>query len=541
MKNQERGRQAGNVVTIESPKLGSAIALMQSGRLAEAEALVRHYLQSHPDDVAAICILGDLAGRAGIHSQAIALFRRATMLAPNFGEAKLNLARVLAQTIHVDDALRILDQLIADEPDNLSANLKRLSLLGELGDFDLAQTGYVALLDKHPDSPRLWLAYGHLLKTIGNAEASTDAFRRALALDPTLGAAWWALANLKFTQFSAGDVSAIEALLAGAPSDQQACELHFTLGRLFEQQRNYQRSFGHYATANRLQCRALRYDRTETSAEVDRSIALFTGSFFDKSRRGTTSTAPIFILGMPRAGSTLIEQILASHPSIEGTSELPIIPMLIHSLMNARWEDRTLTYPGIVEAISQQEAVTLGQRYLAAASLHRKTDRPFFIDKLPNNWLNIGFIKTILPDAKIIDARRSAMACCFSNFKQHFAHGQPFAYSFKDIGAYYRDYVRLMAHFDEILPGTVLRIDHEQLVDDPKRVVRMMLDYLGLPFDPACLRFHENKRPVRTASSEQVRRPISRDAVALWRHYEPWLGDLRDALGSLADDRPFGR
>ena len=268
------------------------------------------------------------------------------------------------------------------------------------------------------------------------------------------------------------------------------------------------------------------------SAEVTHSIALFSREFMARHAGvGCAAPDPIFVVGMPRAGSTLIEQILASHSRVEGTSELPDIPLIVRSLIAKNWQQQAAAYPAVVRDLPAQEFAQLGKLYLRNAASKRKTIRPFFIDKLPNNWRYLGLIHLILPNAKIIDARRDAMACCFSNFRQHFSLGQTFAYSMQDLGSYYRDYVRMMEHFARALPGAVHRVQHEALVEDPEREIRALLDYLALPFEEACLRPHDNARPVRTASSEQVRRPISRDAFDLWRHYEPWLDELKAALG----------
>ncbi|HYN46371.1 MAG TPA: sulfotransferase, partial [Allosphingosinicella sp.] len=288
----------------------------------------------------------------------------------------------------------------------------------------------------------------------------------------------------------------------------------------------------HYAEGNRLRRAAIDYDPEEIGAHVRRSIALFTPEFFSsRAGQGCSAPDPIFILGMPRAGSTLIEQILASHERIEGTMELPDIPALAKKLGARKSKSELSAYPECLADLGADELRALGEEYLEATRIHRKTDRPFFIDKMPNNWAHVGLIRLILPNAKIIDARRHPLGCCFSNFKQHFARGQGFSYDLAELGRYYRDYVDLMAHFDAVQPGRVHRVAYEAMVDDPESQVRLMLGHLGLPFDPACLRFHENERAVRTASSEQVRRPINREGIEAWRAYEPWLRPLKDALG----------
>ncbi|TPG43043.1 sulfotransferase family protein [Sphingomonas koreensis] len=516
-------------------ELSLAIAYMNADRLSEAESLVRRRLRVRPRDVAALCILADLAARAGIYDRAAELLREVLALAPGFEEAKINLARVLAQSNAIAGAIAILEDVLAVTPTNIDVHLKKLALLAQLGDYDIARQGYASLLERYSENARLWLGYGHLLKTIGEPQQSVDAFRHAIAIDPKLGDAWWGLANLKYTRFGSTEIDTLQMLLAERPPPRLASELHFTLGRVLEQAARYEESFEHYEAANRIRHIALGHDAAEISRQVDHCIGAITKDFFSRhADSGCILPGPIFVVGMPRAGSTLIEQILASHPMIEGTSELPIIPVQIHQLTCELWNKEAPGFLDIMDRVPASRLKELGDEYLRLASAHRKSNRPLFVDKLPNNWLNIGFIRLILPQAKIIDARRGAMACCFSNFKQHFARGQAFSYSLKDIGTYYSDYVRLMAHIDSLQLDLVHRVEHENLVVNPEKEIRAMLSYIGVPFDIACLEFHKNQRPVRTASSEQVRRPISSDSIDQWRHYEPWLDELKEALGPLA-------
>jgi len=349
-------------------------------------------------------------------------------------------------------------------------------------------------------------------------------------------ALWWGLANLKTAPFNMADIAAMKASLskAGTPPI-QAVNLHFALGKALEDDGDYAASFHHYEMGNQLRRLALPYDPDEITREVERSIALFSRAFFEeRADFGQVASDPIFIVGMPRAGSTLVEQILASHSQVEGTSDLPDISLIVHRLLSETWRDGDAVYPELLARMTKAWFLYLGQNYLAGAEVHRKSERPCFIDKSPDNWAHVGLIHLLLPGARIIDVRRDAAACCFANYKQLFALGHEFSYDLRSIAHYYRDYVALMDHMDAELPGRIIRIQYEDLVADPERAIRALLDQLGLPFEDSCLRFHENTRPVRAPSAEQVRRPINRDALDQWRNYEPWLDELKQALGPLA-------
>lgn len=503
----------------------AALAL-HDNQLHVAEPLLKAYLKRDPFDTRAIRMLAELAGRIGRYKDAETLLRRAVELAPNFTAARANLALVLYRQNRVPEALALLDAVIADEPDNPGhANLKAAAL-GRLGGFEDAITLYETVLRDAPNQPRVWLSYGHMLKTVGRREDGIAAYRRALSLQPTLGDAWWSLANLKTVRFDNDDIAAMEAGLARDDiGDEDRFHLDFALGKAFEDRRDPVRSFAHYQAGNALRRTRISYDANETTTFVDRSVAVLTPDFLEARRgQGCTMPDPIFVLGMPRAGSTLIEQILASHSLVEGTTELPDMPALAR---------RITDYPRGIAALSADALREIGEDYLSRAAIQRRTERPFFIDKLPNNWAHVPLILLALPNARIIDARRDPLDCCFSNFKQHYARGQAFSYALDDMGRYYRDYIRLMTHIDEALPGRVHRVDHEALLDDTEAEVRALLAACGLDFEPACLAFHQTERAVRTASSEQVRRPINRDGVGAWRPYDQWLGPLRSALGLM--------
>ena len=306
----------------------------------------------------------------------------------------------------------------------------------------------------------------------------------------------------------------------------------FALGKALEDAGEWAGSFEHYQAGNALRRERLSYDADETTAHVARSKALFTPAFFaGRSGAGSPAPDPIFVIGLPRSGSTLVEQILSSHSKVEGTMELPDIASIARRLGGERREGEEPAYPGVLADLTPEQLKALGEEYLERTRIQRKTGRPLFIDKMPNNFAHIGLIHLILPNAKIVDVRRHPLACCFSGFKQHFARGQGFTYDLTDIGRYYADYAALMAHVDAVLPGRAHRVIYEQLVEDPETEIRRLLAYCGLEFEPACLSFHETARPVRTASSEQVRQPLYRDGLDQWRHYEPWLGPLKAALG----------
>ena len=519
--------------SVRDPDLMAAGQALAANEIPAAERILRPHLKAKPTDVAAIRMMAELAARLGRYADSENLLRRALVLAPGFVPARSNLATVLYRQNRPAEAVAMLDQLLGADPANAAHQNLKAAALGRIGDYDEALGLYEEVLNRFPDQPKIWMSYGHVLKTVGRQPDSIAAYRRAIGIAPNLGEVWWSLANLKTMRFDAGDIAAMEAGLDdGDLGEEDRFHLHFALGKALEDAGRFEGSFAHYAEGNRLRRLTIDYEPEEISGPVVRAKTLFTRGFFaQREGHGSAAPDPIFILGMPRAGSTLIEQMLASHAAIEGTMELPDIPALAKRLGARTLRREPSLYPESLAALDAAECAALGEEYLDRTRIHRKAGRPYFIDKLPNNWLHVGLIHLILPHAKIIDARRHPLGCCFSNFKQHFARGQNFSYALDDLGTYYRDYVALMAHFDAVLPGRVHRVSYEAVIEDPEREVRRMLDYLGLAFDPACLRFHENARAVRTASSEQVRRPINREGLDQWVGYEPWLGPLKDALG----------
>ena len=522
------------------PDLMQAAAALADNRIPEAEALLRMHLKRSPTDVAAIRMLAEVAARVGQGEDAEALLARCLELAPDFHAARQNFALVLHRANKPEEALQQIDRLLAHEPDNPAhLNLKAV-VLCRIGDYEPALALYDRVLASYPRQSRIWMSYGHALKTAGHTARAIDAYRQALTLEPGSGEVWWSLANLKTFRFSDDDMAVMHAQRARADlADEDRLHLDFALGKALEDAGDYAASFSHYHDGNVLRGTQLGYSADDTTARVSRLRAAHTAAFFaQRTGLGCEAADPIFIVGMPRAGSTLLEQILSSHSAVEGTMELPDITSITRYLREQARTGGADTYHDLLATLDGDALHALGERYLDTTRIHRKSGRPFFIDKMPNNFAHTGLIHLMLPNAKIIDARRHPLACCLSGYKQHFARGQGFSYGLEDIGRYYRDYVALMAHYDDALPGRVHRVIYEQLVDDTEAEVRRLLDYCGLPFEDGCLRFFENARPVRTASSEQVRQPIYRDGVDHWRHYEPWLEPLKNALGPVLGAYP---
>jgi len=520
------------------PRLIEAATALCENRIPHAEALLREHLKQRPTDVAAIRMLAEVAARLERYSESEKLLVRCLELAPGFDAARRNLATVLHRQYKEVAALEQAEQLLAKDPRDPNCRNLKATILGGLGRYEESIQLYAGILAEYPEQQLVWLNYGHALKTAGRQKEGVAAYRRCIALAPGSGAAYWGLANLKTFRFTPADEAAMRAALAGSKltTDDRA-QLHFALGKASEDTARYEESFQHYAAANRLRHQSSAYDAQRTTARVERSRQLLTREFFSaRHGYGFDAADPIFIVGMPRAGSTLLEQILASHSAVEGTMELPDIISMAKDLAADRGGPSP--YPALLADLSAADCAALGERYLAETRVQRRTQRRYFVDKMPNNFAYLALIQLILPNARIIDARRHPLACCFSVFKQNFARGQQFAYQLSDLGCYYREYVALMSHFDNILPGRIYRVFYEQLVADTETEVRRLLDYCGLPFEEGCLRFYENERAVRTASSEQVRQPIFRDALEHWRHFEPWLEPLKAALGPVLDAYP---
>ncbi len=525
--------------SVNDPQLLQAAQALCENNLPVAERLLRAFLKEYPTDVTAIRMLAETGARLGRYDDAERLLARALELAPSFDAARHNYASVLHRQNKPADALVQADLLLKRDPRNPGYRALKAAVLSQVGEYARSSEAYESLLADFPSQPKGWMSYGHTLKTLGKQAQSIGAYRKAIAQMPGLGEAYWSLANLKTFRFTADEIAAMRGQLQrGDLTPDDRLHFEFALGKALEDAGDYKDSFAHYDKANQLRRASLPYRADHTASFMARLAAL--GGDFFAARRGSGAPAPdpIFVVGLPRSGSTLIEQILSSHSAVEGTMELHDVAHIARGLGPWTKLDGATAYPEVLETLPPERFAALGEDYLARTRIHRKLGKPFFIDKMPNNFLHIALIQLMLPNAKIIDARRHPLGCCFSCFKQHFARGQTFTYSLADLGHYYAGYVRLMAHFDAVLPGRVHRVFYEDMVARPEAEIRRLLDYCGLAFEESCLKFYQNDRSVRTASSEQVRMPIFAEGLDQWRHFEPWLGPLKEALGVVLTSYP---
>ncbi len=510
--------------------VGEATAALAAGDRKKAETLLRDVLKQNASHVAALCGLAALSLMADVPQDAERLLRHALKQSAHLPLALRGLGSTLLALGQLPEAAAVAEHLVKIEPDNSQTWITIGAVAGRLMNHERALEAYEAAARIEPEDVRLRMSVGHVEKTLGRRAASEAAYKAALAMDPGHAEAYWSLADLKNYLFSDAEVAAMEALIARDDRGRgNAAQLHFALGKAFEQRREFARSFAHYARGNALRRLDAPFDIEAFERRSARIRAVFDAGFFRvRAGSGSSSRAPIFIVGLPRSGSTLIEQILASHPSVAGTMELPNIINFTRELSDAS-RDRD-AYPESVAALPARQLTALGERYLTeTAPLTAGRER--FTDKLPNNFSHVGLIHSILPHATVVDARRHPMDACFSTFKQHFAQGQTFSYHLGDLGRYYRSYLALMDHWDQVLPGKVLHLQYEELVRDPEANIRRLLAHCGLGFHPACLSFHETRRSVRTASAEQVRQPLYTSAVGYWRQFTAELEPLRNALG----------
>jgi tetratricopeptide (TPR) repeat protein len=499
-----------------------------------AENIFRSVLKEDTSHHAAVCGLAALSLEADRAQDAERLLRHALKQSAHHPLAWRGLGPALAAQGRLLEAEAAARRLIRIEPNNPQSWLTIATVTTQLMRQEEALAAYEQAARLQPDKVRLRMSIGHVQKTLGRRADSEGSYKAALAMDPGFAEAYWSLADLKNYALGDEEVAAMQRLLATDKRDRSnEAQLHFALGKAFEQRERYAEAFTHYACGNALRRQDAPFDIEEFERRSARIRAFFDKEFFAKrAGSGDPSNAPIFIVGLPRSGSTLIEQILASHSRVEGTMEL-------HNILNitGQFDDMAAGrdgYPETVATAPVNVLTALGSRYLQETAPLR-SGREHFTDKLPNNFSHIGLIHVILPNAIIIDARRHPMDCCLSLYKQHFAKGQAFSYDLNDLGRYYRGYLSLMDHWDAVLPGKVVRVQHEALVRDPELEIRRLLDQCGLPFEAACLKFHENRRSVRTASAEQVRQPIFSSGVGYWRHFEQDLQPLRQALGDCLE------
>ncbi|MEJ8566917.1 sulfotransferase [Elongatibacter sediminis] len=521
------------------PDLVRAADEVRDGRYARAEGLLREYLKQHPADVSALRMLADVGMKLGQFDDARALLEQCLELAPDFHLARHNYAVVLVRQNRLDEACEQVRRLLARD----SANPNFLILMGTIrvrrGEHAEALEIYERVLKDYPNQARAQMNYGHTLKTVGRVEESIAAYRNCIRINPAIGEAYWSLANLKTYRFTDEEIELMRGQVTtegGDPDDQ--AHLAFALGKALEDRGEYDEAFRYYHRGNAIRRVNHRHDMRVNVFNTARQIKTLTADFFaERDGWGCPAEDPIFIVGLPRAGSTLLEQILASHSQVEGTAELVDIIQTARKLGARSRRNPASNYPEVLADLTAEQCRELGERYLETTRVQR-TDTPFFIDKMPNNFQHVGLIHLILPRARVIDARRHPMACCFSGFKQLFARGQTFTYGLEEIGKYYRDYVILMDHWDEVLPGRVWRVQYEDMVADTENRIRELLEYCRLPFEEQCLRFWETERAVRTPSAEQVRQPIYTAGLEQWRHFEHHLDPLKKALGPVLERYP---
>ena len=523
----------------QSPEFNDAAVALGDRRLDVASEILRQRLQKAPDDVRALRLLATIARERDETYESEEYLARCLQLAPGYAAARFDLATELCAQQRHPEAMTHVERLLAIDPRNpgyLGLKAQALRFYGRNAE---AITLMQQIIAENPDDAKLHLFRGGLLRETGDQAGAIEAYRRALALQPGMGEAYWSLADLKTVRFTAADREAMGQFARRAPPGGARTQLEFALGKACEDAGLYAQAFEHYARGNALHRTTIFFIPDELSLGVRRSKNLFTSRFFtDRADWGSERADPIFIVGMPRAGSTLLEQILASHSQVEGTRELPDVPAIVRELIASAKSTGESNYPDLVGTLGRAGVEAYAARYLQHTQVHRPLGKPRFVDKMPGNFAHLGLIHLMFPRAAIIDARRHPLGCCFSCYRQLFGRGQPFSYDQEELGLHYRDYCELMEHFDTVLPGRVHRVYYEQLVADPEGVVRRLLDHCGLPFEAGCLKFYENRRVVTTISSEQVRRPINSDAVDQWRHFEPWLGELKAALGELLDRYP---
>ena len=511
------------------------------GRPDAIEPLLRQHLQNDPTDAPALLLLAQALMNQGRLHQAERLLARALDLAPAYTLARHLYAVTLFRQAKEAQAIPHIERLLAEHPRNIAYRTLLASSLAMTGQITRAIDIFQALTRESPKAVDLWVSYAQALQHAGRRAESQAAFRTILTIAPANGQAHCGLQNLSTEPAAPEDLAAIRANLAGtALTPETRFHFEYALAAALEKSGEYAESFAHYAAGAKLWRSQLAYNPEDTTQRVRRTKSVFTQAFLTaRANQGDPDPAPIFILGMPRAGSTLIEQILATHSAVEGTKELPELGHLVQELGPRRTTPATelyspQPYPECLLTLTPDALADIGRRYIARTRLYRATTRPYFIDKMPANWIDTGLIALILPNAKIIDARRDPMATCFAAFKQYFSAGQAFTYDLTDLGRYYNDYADLMAHFDTVAPGRVHRAIYENIVTDTEAEIRRILAYCNLDFEPACLRFWETKRTIITASSQQVRRPIFRQGLDQWRNYEPWLAPLRQALSKEA-------
>jgi len=524
------------------PQLSAAQRALDSGRYRQAAQLALQHVRAHPEDPRGLGMLGTVAVKMGALRRGEHFLRQALARLPDNPQVHRELAACLHQQERLEEALVHFAKVTELVPGDSQATVVKTLILDKLGRSDEARSILENLVARFPEIANHWLAYALNLRSAGRTDESIEAYRRAVAIDPERGDAWWGIASIKKTIFTDDDIATMQEQAGIAVDVANLAPLHFALGRAFHERKEFATAFDHYRQANRLWAEFIDYQANELSEEIDQAKLLFDRSFFASATGGgDESNAPIFIVSLPRSGSTLLEQMLGSHADVEPLGELPYMPALLRSIMEGASTRGISRVPEAIRALSPDDRSAFGQEYLRRVAVHRKTGARHFTDKLPHNWSNILLIRQILPNAHIVDIRRDPIDCCFSNFTHSFSRAHASSFALEDIGRTYVDYVRFMDHLDHADPELVHHLRYEDLIEAPEREFRRLNAYLGLPWDESILRFHESKRTVRTPSAEQVRRPLNRDGVAAWKPYEQWLEPLFKALAPVLNTRPRGQ
>ena len=517
-------------------ELERALYLVHAGKLDEAESLVQGFLTQNPQHVSGMRVMADIAVRQGRLELAARMLEQCLQSEPDDQALRKNHAAVLIQQHQFEKAAEQIEHLLVRAPGDLNFLNLKANMLVRSGNHTAAIDVFEQMLENHPGLARIHMGYGHSLRSVGRVDEAILAYRKCIELGEGIGKGYWNLANLKTFRFTDADIDRMRtAVLDEGDSAEDRAHIAFALGKALEDRGEFAESFRCYAQGNAIWRMKHRHNQRAHQSTIVRQVKLLDRNFF-ASRQGYGSGAPdpVFIVGLPRAGSTLLEQILASHSKVEGLGELPDIMTMVRDLSRGAGQVPAAKYPELLATLTADQCRELGEDYLSSTRI-RRGGKAFFIDKMPNNYQHIGLIQLILPNARIIDARRHPMANCFSAFKQLFASGQAFTYDLQELGQYYRAYMTLMDHWEHVLPGRVLRVQYEEVVADTENQVRRMLDYCGLDFEEQCLRFYETRRTIRTPSAEQVRQPINTRGLEQWRHFEPYLAPLKAALGPLLE------
>ena len=519
------------------PLLHEAKEALDRGRQEQAARLIMSHLRARPGEPRGLAMLGEVASKAGALLQAENFLRQAIARGFAAPEVRRQLALCLQLQERPEEALAEFDGIVKSSAGDPKLLASIAYTQEKLGRTEEARRMWSDLVSEHPRLAPLWISYGHNLRAAGLTREAIDAYRRAVEIEPLRGDGWWGLGSIKTYRFEDREIERMEEALAVPSEVENLAPLNFALGRAFHLRQQYERAFRHYQEANRLWAESINYVQGELTAEVTQAIDLYDSNYWQcLTPGGDPSSEPIFIVSLPRSGSTLLEQMIGNHPDVEALGELSYVPALLRAVMERATTRSHATVPQAVAALTPNERAALGREYLRRSAAHRQTHSPRFIDKLPHNWNNVIFIRHILPNARFIDIRRNAIACCFANFSHSFTRAHSSSFALEDIGRAYVDYVRLMDHLDAAAPSLIHHVRYEELIERPEPVLRSALDYLGLPWTDALLRFYESDRAIRTPSAEQVRRPLNREGIGAWLPYRQWLGPLFETLGPLATE-----